>query len=344
MPTHTCQCGTKYQIAEHSIGKKAKCKKCGAVFVIEADDELFSFADEAEISREASSTSSVPPSAETPQDSVGTVFDDMPPPTPSYRAHEASGVAEDVGRPKGFLKSVLWTFLFPASVHNLICFTVVWVVLFVGYFLAGFLPIIGAFLGLIVFGWYAAFRFSIIESAAAGEEDLPDPGSSDGLLGGVVLPGFKWIGSWAVVLLPAIVYLLVAFGKGSAGGGNVLSLFEKGGSLLELARANALLAPLLILALFMWPMVVLCVALGGFQSLYRLDLIVITIIKTFPVYLLTVGFVFGAVKLEQVLTGPATGVFSFIVVGIALYFEIVSARIIGLYYHHFKHRFAWDWG
>ena len=38
------------------------------------------------------------------------------------------------------------------------------------------------------------------------------------------------------------------------------------------------------------------------------------------------------------------GIASLLVVGISLYFEIVAMRVIGLYYHHFKHRFAWDWG
>ena len=30
--------------------------------------------------------------------------------------------------------------------------------------------------------------------------------------------------------------------------------------------------------------------------------------------------------------------------GVGLYFEIVALRAIGLYYHHYKDRFAWSWG
>ena len=37
-------------------------------------------------------------------------------------------------------------------------------------------------------------------------------------------------------------------------------------------------------------------------------------------------------------------ILSFIGTGIAVYFEIVAMQVIGLYYHHFKDRFAWSWG
>jgi hypothetical protein len=29
--------------------------------------------------------------------------------------------------------------------------------------------------------------------------------------------------------------------------------------------------------------------------------------------------------------------------GIGLYLDIVLVRLVGLYYHHFKSRFAWSW-
>jgi len=31
-------------------------------------------------------------------------------------------------------------------------------------------------------------------------------------------------------------------------------------------------------------------------------------------------------------------------VPIEVYFTIVAMRTVGLYYHHFKERFAWSWG
>ncbi|UCC29569.1 MAG: rhomboid family intramembrane serine protease [Phycisphaerales bacterium] len=39
MPTSHCQCGAKYRYSESSIGKRAKCKKCGAVFTLKPEDD-----------------------------------------------------------------------------------------------------------------------------------------------------------------------------------------------------------------------------------------------------------------------------------------------------------------
>jgi len=100
------------------------------------------------------------------------------------------------------------------------------------------------------------------------------------------------------------------------------------------------------------------VALGGFATLYRLDLIVLTIIKTLPIYLFTVALMFGAVFIEEKLlvavsggpqrpmSGTAGGILALHVLsrGLDIYLNIVLMRLIGLYYHHFKDRFAWSWG
>ena len=34
-----CECGAKYQVAEASLGKKAKCKRCGAAFTLKASED-----------------------------------------------------------------------------------------------------------------------------------------------------------------------------------------------------------------------------------------------------------------------------------------------------------------
>ena len=39
MPTSHCQCGAKYRYGESSIGKRARCKKCGTVFTLTPEDE-----------------------------------------------------------------------------------------------------------------------------------------------------------------------------------------------------------------------------------------------------------------------------------------------------------------
>jgi hypothetical protein len=85
-------------------------------------------------------------------------------------------------------------------------------------------------------------------------------------------------------------------------------------------------------------------------------------VRSFPAYLVTLVLVFGATAVEEALhnavsagatTGTGGGIGTAfggylaayaLSVGITLYCNIVMLRAIGLYYHHFKHKFAWDWG
>jgi hypothetical protein len=110
-----------------------------------------------------------------------------------------------------------------------------------------------------------------------------------------------------------------------------------------LAKAGVL-AVLLLLGLFLWPMTVLCFALGGVSCLGRLDLLVVTIAKTLPVYLLTVLLVNGVDLIVTFFTpdGPFSGP-TFLHRVVQVYADIFAMRVIGLYYAHFKRRFAWSW-
>jgi hypothetical protein len=104
---------------------------------------------------------------------------------------------------------------------------------------------------------------------------------------------------------------------------------------------------LLLAGMVLWPMLALSVTMGGFSTLARVDLMALTIVKSLPVYLFTVAVVFGAFLVLGVLdvVKEVFGLFAaVIVIGAGLYLQIVALRMIGLYYHHFKHRFAWSWG
>ena len=106
---------------------------------------------------------------------------------------------------------------------------------------------------------------------------------------------------------------------------------------------------LICVGLFLWPIIVLCVALGGFGTVHRLDYIIPTVIRTFPAYLLTVTMVFGTAILKYVVVVNVAGMSGMpvstllmlcLITGILIYFEIVARKLIGLYYH----RFTWSWG
>ncbi len=256
---------------------------------------------------------------------------------------------------RSFWADVGWSFLFFTDPSNLISFFVFWVVLVVG-------PMI-PFAGILVSFWYAAFRFAVVEESAAGEDALPSVRVGD-FFEDLLYPALRWTGSWILVLVPAFAYLVVGIAQNWVSPGEAADALS-GGVVGMLSAATGAMAPLVVLVyagMFLWPMVILCLALGGFTSLHRVDLILRTVAATLPGYLVTVALVFGTSLLGQAISGLAGGrlgsaakptlasllgtalLVNVLVTGISLYTEIVAMRAIGLYYHHFKAKFAWDWG
>ena len=359
-----CTCGTAYSVPEASLGKKAKCRKCGAVFTLKEENEesgTFAIADEAwpdtdpDAARRGTGVAASPvpgsvASGGAPANDAGMPVDA---PMSAVPSHEKRGYAADV----------LWTFLFPSSVGNLMSFVAIWLALSFAPLFTMF-GIVGLIVAVLVAGWYAAFQFNVLRAAAAGETDLADVGFSRDLVDDMVIPLIAWIGSWVVVLLPAFVFLMVSLRQGTTVVTDILRLAAGGLGGIWQGSSGAPIAFFVLVGLGIaaWPMIILCVALGGFTSFYRVDLIVLTIMKTFPAYLLTLLLVFGATALDVALSGfvstsnaPAAGaslksaIGSGIVIrvattGIGIYADIVVMRLIGLYYHHFKSRFAWSWG
>ena len=356
MPTYRCECGAKYRFPDSAIGKKAKCKKCSAVFRLEEEEAgPIALAGEVKDTEgahapplgmfvptahefESAPALSLPPSA--PQvEGAPTSPPLVAPPTPA----------------RGYGHSILWAVLFPTAPRSLMIFAAVWVIVaFVGA-----IPLIGW----VVMFWYAAFQFAVIESGAAGEEDLPGATFGSDIIAGLVVPFFKWIGSWALVMLPTVIYVFVQARPGSGTTNAVFAALLSGtGGLVKAFGADPTLFVLFGAGLFIWPMVILCIALGDFGALLRVDLVIVTLIKSFPAYAATIVIVVGAtaaaVFLDDAISAgfaPAPGaglggtigsavVMYVLAVGAQIYCDIVMLRAIGLYYHHFKHRFAWSWG
>lgn len=358
MPTQRCECGAMYRFPESAVGKRAKCKRCGTVLTLTGDDEIspIPIADDGLMDEMAAAERSKTAPAK-PGES-GTPTHVGPPVSEAYLpSSEATGrlgkvvIERDVA-PPSYWKSLFTTLMFPSTAGNLVTFVFVWGMLFVSAALLSAAGILGLVGQLIILGWFCSYRFSVIIDAAAGERDLPALAlSSIGELIGSIL---QWLGSWAVALLPACVCMVVMVYLGFSGGVNPLA-FLSGGIAAAAQNAEVIAVSVLAFAgMLAWPMIVLCVVLGGFATLSRLDLIVVTLVKTFPAYLLTAVIVFGADLSSTFITRhvPRSGgdvVFAYfmwhlIATGIHAYFEIVAMRVIGLYYHHFKDRFAWSWG
>jgi len=208
--------------------------------------------------------------------------------------------------------------------------------------------------------WFMAFCMNAVLDGAAGEEDLNQP-SITSFVEDVIVPGFKFILTLLIVRLPVVIYLIVTMWPGGIGSGEVMAImgalftgpFEAIG---EEAWSGELsvLGGLYLAGAFFWPMVLLVVAIGNVPALVRIDLILKTIVKSFPAYLCTVVLVYISLLLPVVymaaglaLTEPSlsgTLVLLFLAQGVEVYATIMAMRVTGLYYHHFKHRFAWSWG
>ena len=372
MPSVSCHCGARYKVGESSLGKKAKCKKCGKVFTLELVDEgIIPIADDMGFANEVSEASQRASSARA--DTSGgppTRFDPstLPPPVIEPASHP---VDETNGNATTYVRSIFAAFSFPASLDNALTFGFLWVAFFVlnlmlsGGFSFGLLGLIRFVFYLAFLGWWASYRFNVVASGAAGDNDLPSLVVPDEGVSGLLMTLLQWVGSWLVVLTPATVFAVIAFMQGwididklidALDGGVAGLLFSDSGS------GTTALGGLVVLGFFFWPIIILCIALGGFESIFHVGLIVTTIVTTFPVYLFTVVMVFGAKFLGYVLAGfvatrlsagegasvsgwlGSSILVSFVVTGITIYSEIVAMKLIGLYYHHFKHRFAWDWG
>jgi len=347
MPTYTCTCGAGYKLPEGSEGKRARCKKCGVVFTIPQeplevappDDDYWDF----EANR--SQTPPVPEGSRFGIPAGGTAAGH---PAGEYSPEElvAKGRAAMAGATKvrGFWADVGWTFALFTEPNNLAMLVIVWV-------LHALLPVVAMavpvccffFLGyLVIYGWLCSYWFNVIEDAAAGEDRLPSLSLTEGILDDVIIPFLKFVGATVLATAPAIVCgLVVALASGVAFGQT-------------LSNPTGPLVATIAVSMFLLPMVLLVTAIGGIFSVIRVDLLCITIVRTFPAYLAVCLLVGGTSLLEgfaKELAGLATGggLQSFWVTLVLTsllqaYFSIVSMRIVGLYYHHFKKRFAWSWG
>ncbi|MHC5035592.1 MAG: zinc ribbon domain-containing protein [Planctomycetota bacterium] len=361
MPTQYCTCGAKYRFPDSALGRRVKCKKCGVVFKLtgKEDDGTIPIADEGLMGEMATAAERFTAAPASPRDSAssgqfGPGGSTMHLPSLESFGGHGDVVVDRAVAPSGYLRDLYTTLLFPAGLGNLVTFMFVWGMLFFSSAVLSFAGPIGLIGQFIILGWYCAYRFSVIAQAASGEPDLPALTLSEGSFEGIVLAILRWLGSWIVVLLPAYICMVVMLYLGISRGLTPMVLLS-GGVAAAAQNADVFAVALLMFAsILAWPMVVLCVALGGFASLVRVDLIVVTLFKTLPMYILTAMFVFGAkllgtylaFKLPQSYTSGIAVYFMghLMVAGVGLYFEIVALRVIGLYYHHFKHRFAWDWG
>lgn len=356
MAKYACPCGARYTFPDTAAGKRAKCKKCGEAFTLPVPEteegviaiaaDEFSFAAEA-----ANATKKADEYAR------------------AVTMAQARGVGQtvletsdaDPTPPKiysrGYAASIADSFLFITSLGNLMIFLAIWF-LISGLRLAPFAGVFAFFLYLFVYLWYSAYRYQIVTGAAGGDRNLPELEISRDEIFDYFFDAINWALSWVFVLIPAMGYLAYLVSRGDITWWEGAEMLVGGwGNLIAYYEAYPVFVFLTLSAGVMWPMAVLCLVLGGREAMLRVDMMLVTILRSPGGYLATVVFWAGAVALSalgdwgigqmNVAGGGGMGA-AFIVLilkdGVAIYTGIVALRIIGLYYHHFKDQFAWDWG
>ncbi len=195
-------------------------------------------------------------------------------------------------------------------------------------------------LGIFVTFYMAAVYMNVVGDTASGSDDYKAATLEGGVWEAVLKPFLHFIGTMAVALIPMGAYLVLVY-QGVMEGNPVMFILWTG------------------LGIFIWPILVLLAATEMTGVLATPHLIAETIAKTILPYLaiwllllVAVAFLImttlGASLLEEIGLGSrerGVGVFGFFGGRIAgeagsVLTMIISMRLIGLYYLHFKHKFA----
>ena len=365
-------CGARHKIPDTASGKRARCKRCGKPFLVP---------DRQPDSGRLSLTRLEPPSGDTPPAQPAAPADPLPlaPAGPEPAATMPVGhvplrvepeAASGGGGYTVYFRLLGTSLLFFTRGNNLTSFIVMLIVLVVGEVATFGLQVLGCagliaqlLVWLIVIGWYLSFQLKTVQNAAGGEEDLPTVSLTGGWMEDIITPFFKMLVVNLVTYLPAVIFLASAGALSAAIGGPATGGAGGGGFPFMNADAKTLVigAMLLLGGLFLLPMFILVVAVGSVGALVRMDLIVTTVIRSLPAYVITVLAVYACRALDLTAwvliamgessvragTSDVTVISVLLLAGLIaaqLYLTIIAMRAIGLYYHSFKHQFAWSWG
>lgn len=322
----TCRCGARYRISPALAGKKLLCKKCG-------------------YSEKTALQGPLPPAG-----------DELPSNTPIQFPSDRDVIIEESEQPRPsptnrrtFWADVAYSLVLPIEPQNLpalaICTFFNLLALGLVYSVTqavmwgniSILTFVLSIAGAVAFTWLFAYYMRIIAEVADDDDDLP--ATMTGSAYDVILrPFFTFLTTWFCLLLPAIALVYLGF-------------------YWDMYVPRVWFQATLIFAVAMWPMAILCVSIGGIGIFTRADLILYTVFSTLVPYtivwlllLLTGACGYGLFRLLASEVAGRTPLLSrHFLAGLVLlamattFLSIVAMRVIGLYYRHFKHRFAWSW-
>ena len=314
---YLCRCGAKLMFPESAVGRKARCRKCQFIFTVPDNRpvDILSLAPLAE-DMEFTRPAAAPP---------GT----------SRQDEELAGD----GQPR-FWGDLLDSLLVLADPGNIItCIVIVGLNFLLGLightvpFGFGYTWIFMIAAWTLILGYLCSFYLNTILEAAAGEDDLPTL-RVDNVVDDILWPLLQYAGSWLFAMAPAIVASIASWWWSRDLPQNLITgLYLIGG--------------------FLWPAIVLVVALGnGFRGLWP-HLLIRTVLAAPLSYLAVAGVLAVGTALSlwpSLLTAVGLGalgptserVLSVTTSILAPVVSIVSMRAIGLYYRHYKHKLPFE--
>ncbi len=246
-----------------------------------------------------------------------------------------------------FKEDALLAFSYPVmNTDNAVRYGVMCISLAVPYafFQLVAIPCLGLLVGGLLMCWIMSVFLNVISETGRGSDDLPTDTFSGGMYDSFLAPALNFIGAFALVLAPWVALIITGY----------LGLLPK--FFLQLA-------PVWMSAgIFLFPMSLMLFAFEAPSVLLRPQLVISTIASTFLPYLAIWGLllivsaiwsvVFASNLIVSYLPGLsglntlATYFNSPVGAVLALFFEIyvmlVAMRLVGLYYLHFKKRFAFQ--
>jgi hypothetical protein len=395
MPLAACPaCQARYKVPDSATGKRTTCRKCGESFRIPAMGEASESRHGADRARVRASTRTegagiglddfealtqgrlierAPSVGAADQGDAGGAADRVSflaggPPSSALAAGSESDEYYGLGY-FNYLRAVGQSLLFFRRPSAIAVFAFLWVLLamrevmqagasIAPSYLGGGIASIGAF---IIWGWYMSFQMRLVQFAAGGDKELPALNAEEDIWDGVIIPSFQMLVTNVLVLLPAGFYVMILTYRMTAAVASSPGALFSGASPVPSTSAVVVLIILSLAGLFMWPMMVLVVSCGSsVAALFQLDLILATVLKSFPAYLLSVIAVYASFGVRVAITlfvwnnvVPTTSwrdqwtniiLLPALFSGIDLFFNILAMRAIGYYYCCFKDKFAWSWG
>ncbi len=336
---YQCACGAEIALPQFAAGRRARCRSCGLVFRVPRpiQPEWPAVTELADLGPEhARPTVPAPRTATRRTDRART--EPLVVKDPITGAPQPTSVGDGLTRfnepQPTFWEDLAWSFvcfLKGGNLINLIFMTIAGLLVTVMGIASRFS--IFAFLGMLFLGaWMCAFLFHVVTETAGGEDEwslmsIDDP--------------------WEDVLRPALHCMgcsLIAFGPALGLAGWLASV--------EATAPLTAVLPLLVVGVLLWPILILASAIGNQLPLGHLHTLIRAILvapASYAVICLSVvvagglGMLLavGPVGLIESVFGarPPLGLVIAVIASVAaakIYAALVSMRLIGLYYRHFK--------